>query len=143
MKRAAGCTTLNLGHERRGGFHFIESYGQRSETAEAEVFAPGYWLIIVEGDVCGAAGKGFKSQLPLDARQRRAKTEVTGPAESEVPIVCARNVEAIGIGKSLRVAIAGRHDGNYRLAFANQFAADFSVFTTDAGRVLAWALVPQ
>ena len=119
MKRAAGGASLNLGHERRRGFHFIESYLQRGETAQAKIFTPDNWLVRDDGHVPGAACECFKCQLALDARQGRTETEVAGPAESQMTIVCASDVETIRIGKPFRIAIAGRHDRDHRLAFAN------------------------
>jgi sarcosine oxidase gamma subunit len=119
MKGAAGCASLNLGHERRRGFHFIESYVQRSETTQAKVFTPDNRLVLDEGHVRSAAGECFEDQLALDARQGRTETEVTGPAESQMTIFCASDVETIRIGKPFRIAIAGCHDRDYSLAFAN------------------------
>src|SRR6476646_7718955 len=87
MKRAAACASLNLGHERRRRFHFIESYVQRSETAQAKVFPPDNRLVLDDHHVLSAAGECFEYQLALDACQGRTETEVTGPAESQMTII--------------------------------------------------------
>ena len=119
MKWATRFAALDLGHERRNGFRFLESYVQRGETAQAKIFSPDNRLRGVESQVRRAARESFESQLAFDSRERGPETEVTGPAKSQVTIICARQVQGVRIGKSFGVTIAGRHHRNYRLSFAN------------------------
>ena len=54
----------------------------------------------------------------LEARERRAQTEVRAEAEREVPAGVALDVEAVGLGERALVAVGGaeerRHDGAAR-----------------------------
>ena len=49
----------------------------------------------------------FKGDLSFNPRQRSTKTEVCGPAESQMPVVLACNVKAVRIWEALRITVGG------------------------------------
>src|SRR5713226_4579938 len=141
MERTTAFAMLYLWRDRGRRKLFFERYVQRSQSAQAEILSPHDRAL--ERKVGSTSHDRFKSCLSLDTRQRRAKTEVTSPAESEMAIVRSGNVKPIRIRKSFGIAIAGAHYCNHRLTFANLFATEFSVCGTNARGVLAGALVAQ
>src|SRR6266568_3748422 len=80
--------------------------------------------------------------LPLDAREGGAEAEVNSPAEGDVTIVRARDVETVGVGKLGRVTVGGPDEGQDQLAFADRAAADGDVFARNARGTLHGAVVP-
>ena len=65
-----------------------------------------------------------------------------GP-ESHMTIVFAGNVQAVGIGKALRVAVGRPHHRNHRVFALDALAAEFNIGGGNARGVLAWAFITQ
>ncbi len=85
----------------------------------------------------------FEGDLALDARERRAEAEVCRPAEGEVPVVGAVNVQPVRVGESLRVAVRGPDHRHHRLSLADRLPADLHIFRGQARGVLDRAFVAQ
>lgn len=66
-----------------------------------------------------------------------------GPAEREMAIVLAREVEAIWVGETLGIAVASAHDGDNCLTLADGFATEFEIGWGKARSVLARAFKAQ
>src|SRR6185295_9634179 len=112
MKWATGGAIFDLRRDVRGGTNFVKGHVQRSHAAQAEVLSPDDRPICCEREICGSTRERFKGKLAFDARQRRAKAEVTGPAKGEMPVIGSRQVQGVGIVESFRIAVAGSHDGD-------------------------------
>src|SRR5205807_1403483 len=123
--------------------YLIESYVKRGQTSQTKVFSPNYFVIGFECEIRRAAGDCLESELPFDTRERRSETKMAGPAKRQMPVVHARKVEPIGIGKPFRVAIARGHHRDHSLAFADQFAADFCILMTNSRCVLTRTFMSQ
>jgi hypothetical protein len=108
-----------LSHDAWRWCYFVAGNVQRCKTSQPEIFAPDKWCVRLQSQILGSSRQRFKCQLPFDSRQRGPETKVAGPAKRQVPVVRARDVEAIRIGEPIRIAIAGGHDRNYRLTFAD------------------------
>ena len=67
---------------------------------------------------------------------------MNSPAEGDVTIVRARDVETVGVGKLGRVTVGGPDEGQDQLAFADRAAADGDVFARNARGTLHGAVVP-
>src|SRR5205823_6318243 len=100
----------------------IEVDRQPCQPAQPEVCAP-FERPGLELPVRQAAQHRFECSLPFNAGQRSAEAKVRGPTKRKMAIMGARNVEAIRIGKSLRVAISSRHHIYYGLAFFGALSA--------------------
>src|SRR6266568_6261644 len=84
-----------------------------------------------------------EGDLTFDAGKRGAEAEMRRPAECEVAIIRPGQVQSVGIGKALRVAIAGRHDSHYGIALADPLPTQLHVVRGEPRRMLARALVAQ
>src|SRR2546430_12002939 len=119
MKWTTALAALNLGDRHGRASTFVKGNLQSSEPTQAKIVTPGDRLVWRECQLRRAARNRFERQLAFNAGKRRAETKVTGPTKSQMPIVRARNVETIRIGKAFGIAIAGGHHRNHSLAFAN------------------------
>src|SRR5258708_463562 len=90
----------------------------------------------------GAGGvDGFA--LALMRGKRRAGAEGGGPAEGDVAVVLAGDVETVGIGEGLRIGVGRPHHRDHRLPLPDPAPAQVEILGRDAGGVLARALVTQ
>ena len=78
------------------------------------------------------AQQRIEGNLPLDARQWSAETEVAAPREGNVAVICAAQIETVWIGEALWIAVGGSHDHDHRLALANALPAQFGIFGSQA-----------
>src|SRR5262249_57930918 len=65
-----------------------------------------------------------EGDLRLEPCQRRAETEVGAVAESQMAVVVALNIEAVGIGEAARVAVGGVHEGVDAVALGELASAE-------------------
>src|SRR5207244_10896787 len=65
--------------------------------------------------------------LSLDARQRRAEAEVRAPAERQVAVIRAAEVQTVGCGGALGGTVAGGHRCDARLALLDPAATQLDV----------------
>ena len=65
------------------------------------------------------------------------------PAEGNVAVVGARDVEAVRVGKLSRIAVGGADERHHQLALADRVAAQLDVLARDARRALHRAVVAQ
>src|SRR5215210_3572858 len=80
-----------------------------------EASAPGNFVLRYrQPELWVAPDQRLEGDLPLDAGQRRAQTDVNSLAEGDVPVgIGPADIECFGIGKALRVAVgASQADGN-------------------------------
>src|SRR5579883_919200 len=112
------------------------------EAAERKITAPKdrAWF---QGQPRKALEDGRENDLALEAGERSAETEVSGPTEGKVAIVLACEIEAVGLGETLGIAIAGSQDGHDCLAAPNELAAKRDVRRSHAGGVLGGRLETQ
>ena len=115
---------------------------QGFQAAQAEVFAPDQRLA-GQLKIGEPVQQRFEGDMSFEAGQGCAEAEMGGPAEGEMAIVGAIEIEAVGIGKSLGIAIAGGHHGDHRLPLANLLAAEHHVIGGQPGGVLAGAFVAE
>ena len=85
----------------------------------------------------------LKGDLAFQPSQRRPKTKMRGPPESQMLIVLARDVQHIGFWESFRIAIARAHDRDYSLALSNLLASEFDIGRSQPGSVLAGTFIPE
>ena len=71
---------------------------QGFQPAKAEVFAPDQRLA-GQLKIGEPAQQRFEGDLPFEAGQRCAEAEMGGPAEGQMAVVGAIEIEAVGIGK--------------------------------------------
>ena len=64
--------------------------------------------------------------LSFCAGQRGTEAEVSRPSEGEMPIVLPGEIEAVRVGETLGIAIAGGHDRDDGLSFLDRFASRVS-----------------
>ncbi len=64
-------------------------------------------------------------------------------SESEMTIVLALNIKAIGIRKSFGIAVRCRHHRDHRLPLADLLPTQHPIGGGKARRVLAWTFIPQ
>src|SRR5262249_9961035 len=86
-----------------------ERHGQRLQTSQRQA-RPILRLIRGQRPLWQAAQQRVDGDLTLDARQRSAETEVDAPAERDVTIVGAADVEPVGVRKLRGVAVGGAGD---------------------------------
>src|SRR5919197_2723616 len=96
---------------------------QRGETSKGEVGSPDQRPRL-ELEARESAYEGLQGDLALDPRERRAEAKVRGPAEGEMAVVGAPEIEAIRVGESLGIAVGGADHGKHGLPLANQLAAE-------------------
>src|SRR5207249_12035873 len=65
------------------------------------------------------------------------------PAEREVPVVLARDVEAIGLREAFWVAVSRCHHGDCGLPFANLLPSKFQIVRCETRGVLARRLITE
>src|SRR5436309_1370390 len=130
------------GSRRGGGWSGLERHRQDLQAAESKVRPPDEGRGL-ESEVGHAAQHRPEGDLPLDPRERRAEAEVSGPAEGEVTVVLAGNVETIGVGEALGIAVGRAHHRNDYLARADLAPAHLHIGGGEAARVLARTLVPE
>ena len=96
-------TIVRVGHDYRCTARFCgaEPHVQRLEAAQPEIFAP-FEASAAQREVRQTPQQRGKGDLPFHAGERRAEAEMRRPAESEVAIVLAREIEPVGIGEALR-----------------------------------------
>src|ERR1041385_5411026 len=143
MKWATTFAVEKLWGDRRCRHDFVESDVQSRQAAQAKIVTPNNLCVRRQGQIGRAASERLKGKLAFDARQGGAKTKVTGPAKREMRIIGASQIERVRICESLGIAIARSHDRNHRLPFPDELAADYRVFRTNAGGLLARTLVTQ
>jgi len=62
-----------------------------------------------------------KGDLPFHAGERGAEAEVGRPAEGQVPVVLACQVDPVGIAEALGIPVGGAHHGDHRRALGDVF----------------------
>ena len=62
--------------------------------------------------------------------------KVSTVAERQVVIVCATDIERVGIGEMFRIAIGGREHGENEIALPNPLRTKFDVFHGDPSEIL-------
>src|SRR5437660_75416 len=65
------------------------------------------------------------------------------PAEREVPVVLARDVEAIGLREAFWIAVSRCHHGDCGLPFANLLPSKFQIVRCETRSVLARRLITE
>src|SRR6266403_5793503 len=98
MKWTTALAVLNLGSQDGRWRHFVKGNLQSSEPTQAKIVSPNDRLVRGECQIRRAVRNRFEGQLAFNARERSAETKMTGPTESKMTIVRARNVEAVRIG---------------------------------------------
>src|SRR5215207_2177965 len=71
---------------------------------------------------------GFENNFSLQPDKWRADAKVDTNSKAEVPSLAASDIEIIGIGKALRVAVGRTKYGVHKVTFVNQLTFDFSIF---------------
>jgi hypothetical protein len=79
---------------------------------------------LIKRPVRQAAQHFFKRNLAFDTGKRSAETEVGGPSKGEMAIVLTRYVEAIRVGETFGIAIAGSHDSDGCLSLQDSFTPE-------------------
>src|SRR5690348_7257793 len=134
-ENGAACGTVYSGgtvkHDRQG-----------SQSSQAEIVPPDQ-VPGLERQIGQPSQDGFKGDLALEPRQRSAEAKMRGPSERYVAVVLARDVQAVRIGETLRIAVGSAHYRNHRLALPDLSSAHFEICTGQPRGMLARALVAQ
>ena len=104
----------------------IELYPQRLQSPQPEIRAP-LDRLRHKRDVREPTQEGLEYDLPFHASQRSAKTKVSGITERQMTIVFTGDVEFVGIGKALGIAVSGGHHRDHRLSLLDQLATHLPV----------------
>src|SRR5262245_12071287 len=78
-----------------------------------------------------AVQDGVDGDLAFQAGERRAQAEVRSVAEGDMPIIRARDVEAVGIEELRRVAIRGGQADRDALPLWERLPAEFQILFRD------------
>ncbi len=115
---------------------------QSIQAAQAQIRAPGERARL-QLQIGHPPQHALKGGLTLYAGQGRSKAEMTCPGKGHVTVVLPPQVQAIGIGKALRVAVRRAHYGDHRLPLADCFVAQRHISRRQPRRLLARAFVAQ
>src|SRR5262249_34599820 len=96
--------------------------GQLAQTTQPHVVPPDE-MVGPQHDLPCAPQQGGKGDVALKARQRRAEAKMCSGTEREVLIIRARDIEAVGLGKALRIAVCRSHNSDHRLPATDWLAS--------------------
>src|SRR5438128_1821362 len=104
----------------------FERDGKRFQSSKCGVGSP-FKLSGNERGIPQPTQKSGEGDLCFDARKRRSETVVSSPAECDMTIFGAADVQPIRIPKLFRIAVRGAQHGENSVALADGFAAEFRV----------------
>src|SRR6516165_5169271 len=121
----------------------LPACGQRFQAAQSESRPPLRIVGIVEPEIWQMAQQRIYGDLSLDTGELGPKAMMDAAAERERTTLPPRDIEAVGIGKGLRIAIGGAKQAKDRLALGEIHAADLDILERGAPDDLDRRIVAQ
>src|SRR6516165_6594544 len=121
----------------------LPACGQRFQAAQSESRPPLRIVGIVEPQIRQTAEQRRYGDLALDTGELGPKAMMDAAAERERTSLPPRDIETVGIGKGLRIAIGGAKQANDRLALGEIHAADLDILERGACNDLDRRIIAQ